>query len=63
MSEKQDIERKVEEKEIQLFQAEQESAAWNKGKYKENSNAPMSKIYVESIREELNELRSRLEKL
>lgn len=63
MSEKQNLEKKIEEKEAQLSRAEQESAAWNKGKYKNSSNAPISKIYVESIRKELNELRTQLESL
>ncbi|HIJ28648.1 MAG: hypothetical protein HN661_03895 [Gammaproteobacteria bacterium] len=50
----------IEQKETQLYRAEQESDAWNKGKYKTSSNADVSKIYVKSLRNELQELREKL---
>lgn len=63
MSERQDLEKKIEEKEAQLSRAQQESDAWNKGQYKRSSNAQISKILVEKLRNELDELRSELESL
>ncbi len=49
--------------EQQLYQAELESSAWNRGKYKQHSNAQISKIYVESIRKNLQKLRNELDSL
>ncbi len=63
MNEKQEIEKKIEDKESQLYRAEKESNAWNRGKYKNFSNAPISKILIASLRKEITELRKQLESL
>ncbi len=49
--------------EQQLYKAELESSTWNRGKYKHHSNAKISKIYLESIREGLRKLRNKLDSL
>ena len=61
MDQKEELERKIEQIESQLHLAELESYAWNKGKYKNHSNAQMSKIYVESLRKEIKLLRAQLQ--
>ena len=63
MTEKQAIEKIIEERESQLYRAEKESNSWNRGKYKNSSNAPISKILVASLRKEITELRKQLESL
>ncbi len=63
MNEKQEIEKKIEDKESQLYRAEKESNAWNRGKYKNSSNAPISKILIASLRKDITELRKQLESL
>jgi hypothetical protein len=50
----------VSNKEQQLSRAESESDSWNKGKYKNSSNASVSKIYVSSLQKEIAGLRSQL---
>jgi len=62
-SNKENLKEKIRQKESQLSRAEQESNAWNTGKYKNSSNAPMSKALVSSLRKELSELREELENL
>lgn len=56
-----DLENLIAQKEAQLERVEAESRAWNKGKLKQSSNAPISKILVSSLRKELDELRLKLE--
>ena len=63
MGDKKRLRQKIEEKEDQLARAERESAAWNRGKYKNTSNASMSKILVESLRNEIRDLKSKLESM
>ena len=47
-------------KEQQLSRAESESDYWNKRKYKNSSNASVSKIYVSSLQKEIADLRAQL---
>ena len=63
LDKKQELIDKLEEKEAQLKRAERESQAWNRGRHKSASNAPVSKLYVESLRKEIAELRQQLKKL
>ena len=63
MKTKQVIEDELQKKEDQLYKAQRESEAWSKGKYKNSSNAINSKLLVESLQKEVNELRHRLETL
>jgi hypothetical protein len=59
---KQELIKKIEDKEIQLQKAERESDVWNnKSKLKNSSNAKMSKIYVESLIKEIRKLREQLD--
>lgn len=60
---KQELTDKIQEKESQLYRAQRESEAWNKGKYKNSSNAPISKLLVKSLQKELNQLELQLEEL
>ncbi|MDX2424663.1 MAG: hypothetical protein QNK15_00245 [Cycloclasticus sp.] len=60
MDTKQELTDKIQEKEAQLYRAQRESEAWNKGKNKNSSNAPISKILVESLKKEISELEQKL---
>lgn len=60
MKTKQEIEDKIQEKEEQLYRAQRESLAWDKGKYKKSPQAKMSKLLVESLQKEIQELRQKL---
>ncbi len=57
MNDKQKLIKEIEKMELQLHRAEQESDAWNSGKYKNSSNADVSKIYVDSLRKSIAKLR------
>ena len=57
---KSDLLAAIEDKETQLQKAETESGAWNRGKYKNSSNANVSKVLVESLREELIQMKAEL---
>ena len=59
-SEIKELEDLIAKKEAQLSRAERESNAWNSGKYKTSSNAPISKILVNSLRKEIAELYTKL---
>jgi len=48
------------QKESQLYRAELECNAWNKGKYKSSSNAILSKTFVEALRKEISEIHTRI---
>lgn len=50
----------ISNKESQLSQAKSESNSWNKGKYKNSSNASVSKIFVSSLQKEITGLRLQL---
>lgn len=63
MNKKQELKKKLEEREVQLHKAELESDGWNKGKYKGFSNASVSKILVNSLREDIVKLRYELKEL
>jgi hypothetical protein len=56
-----EIEELIQKKEIQLQNAQRESAVLNKGKYKKSSNAEISKIFVESLQREIASLYQQLE--
>ncbi len=53
----------IKKKEGQLYRAEKEMTAWNSGKYKQHSNAKMSRLFVESSRKEIAALQGQLRKL
>ncbi|WP_305403787.1 hypothetical protein [Photobacterium leiognathi] len=57
---KQELENDLLRKESQLFKAESESDTWNQGKYKNSSNAQISKIFVRSLQSEISELRQKI---
>ncbi len=61
--EKKALEKKILEKEGQLYRATKESHAWNKGKYKAYADAQGMKLFVESLRKEVAELKAQLIKL
>ena len=63
MDKKEALEKKISEKEGQLYRATKESHAWNKGKYKTYSNAQRAKLFVESLRKEIAELQVQLTRL
>ncbi|NAO97295.1 hypothetical protein CXF94_20100 [Halomonas sp. Choline-3u-9] len=56
-----DLENLILKKEADLNHAEGESQSLNSGKYKSSSNAVMSKILVNSLRREINDLYKQLE--
>ena len=61
--EKKALEKKISEKEGQLYRATKESHAWNKGKDKAYADAQRTKLFVESLRKEVAELKAQLIKL
>lgn len=61
MRRKDEILKEIEQKQSQKANAERESEAWNKGKYKGSSNAQMSKTLVASFDKELQNLYQELE--
>ena len=63
MNKKQELKKKLEEREAQLHKAELESDGWNKGKYKGSSNASVSKTLVDSLRRDIAKLRDELKEL
>lgn len=50
----------ISHKENQLDRAKSERDSWNKGKYKNSSNASVSKIFVSSLQKEIATLRAEL---
>jgi hypothetical protein len=60
MDQKQELLERLEKKMAQLHHAENEYSAWSNGKYKKSSNAANSKIYVQSLRKEVDELRQQI---
>jgi hypothetical protein len=56
-----EIEALIQTKEIQLQNAQRESSAWNQGKYKNSSNATISKVFVSSLQREISSLYQQLE--
>ncbi len=63
MDKKEALEKKISEKEGQLYRVTKASHAWNKGKYKTYSNGQRAKLFVESLRKEVAELRVQLIRL
>ncbi len=63
MNIKQDLARKIKDKEHQLSLARKESNALNQGKYRTSSNAKISKVLVKSLCEEIDNLREKFENL
>ena len=61
MRSRNDILKEIETKQNQMSSAERESRVWNNGKYKNSSNAPISKILVASFEKELQKLYQELE--
>lgn len=61
MRKRNDILEEIDKKKNQRANAERESATWNNGKYKNASNANMSKILVASFDKELQRLYQELE--
>lgn len=57
---KNELIKKIQEKEKQLSIAVSESDAWNTGKYKTSSNAKISKIFIDSLRKEIKCLHEEL---
>lgn len=62
-SKRNELIKKIERVESQLQRESSESRSWNSGKYKNTSQAQMSKILVESRRKELAKLCAALEEL
>ena len=56
-----EILKEIEKKQSQKAIAESESQAWNNGKYKDSSNAQLSKTLVASFDNELQNLHQELE--
>ncbi len=63
MNTKEELINKIQEKKDQLYRAQRECEAWNKGKYKNSSNAPVSRMLVNSIEKEIKELQNKLDSL
>lgn len=53
----------IERKQSQLEHASREASGWNKGKHKNSSNAEMSKIFEQSLRNEIEMYKKELEML
>ena len=60
MDTKQELIEKIREKEAELQRSERESQASNRGRHNSTSNAPVSQIYVKSLRKEIAELNQQL---
>jgi len=54
---------KISQKEVQEAKAERESESWNTGKYKDSSNAEISKLLLKSLRKDIDNLYKELEKI
>lgn len=61
MRKRNEILKEIEKKQSQRTNAERESEIWNNGKYKNSSNAQMSKILLASFDKELQKLHQELE--
>lgn len=57
------LEKLIQKKEAALSRAESESQSLNSGKYKTSSNAAMSKVLVNSLRKEIDELYAKLQEI
>lgn len=63
MNDKTKLIKKIDEKQRQLYKAEQEMSAWNNGKYKSSTNATASTILVKTLRDEADKLNKQLKSL
>ena len=63
MNQKEKLLHEIEQNEQKLGLAEQESSVWNRGRYKTSSNAKISKIFVNSLHEEIKNLKKQLSDL
>ncbi len=61
MRKRNEILKEIETKQSQKINAERESEAWSNGKYKNSSNAQMSKILAASFDKEIQKLYQELE--
>jgi len=50
----------IKKKERQLYRANKEMNAWSKSRVRSHSNTNMSKLFVESQRKEISDLRAQL---
>ena len=63
MNHKDNLIKKIEVKESQLYNLEQESSAWNSEKLKNATNASLSKVLEESLRKDIARLKEKLESI
>jgi predicted nucleic acid-binding Zn-ribbon protein len=57
------LKQEIEKKERQLYRANKEMSAWNKGMARSHSNSKMSRLFMESQRKEIADLQMQLSKL
>ncbi|MCL1140265.1 hypothetical protein [Shewanella pneumatophori] len=63
MKNKIQLQETITNKEAQLSRARRESNTWSSGKYKTSSNAQVSKIFVQSLENEIDGLYKELSEL
>lgn len=63
MENKIQLQETIAKKQAQLSDARRESNTWNSGKYKTSSNAQVSKIFVQSLEKEIQDLNKELSAL
>ena len=63
LEEIQAIQNEIKTKERQIYQANKEVNAWNKGMVKSQTNTKMSRLFIETQREEISALQAKLMKL
>ena len=61
MNHKDNLIKKIEVKESQLHDLEQERSTWNSEKLKNSTNASLSKVLEESLRKDIARLKEKLE--
>jgi len=57
------LRKEIKKKERDLYQANKQSNAWNKGMARSHSNAKQSRLFMDSQRKEISQLQSQLRKL
>lgn len=63
LEEIQAIKNEIKTKERQIYQANKKVNAWNKGMVKSQTNTKMSRLFIETQREEISALQTQLVKL
>jgi len=63
LEEIQAIQNEIKTKERQIYQANKAVNAWNKGMVKSQTNTKMSRLFIETQREEISALQAQLIKL